>query len=138
MGLVTPESRIVGLAKVMMQDVLEVLIPIMTLLLVGSRLVVRRLISRLDDTRRALDDIAQGEGDLTRRLDVRGKDEISAIAEAFNLFVDKISAILITVRSSSVVVANNAVSPQTAIWNFHLASRSRPLRWKRVRRRWNS
>lgn len=58
-GLATPESRIVGLAKVMMQDVLEVLIPIMTLLLVGSWLVVRRLISRLDDTRQALDDIAQ-------------------------------------------------------------------------------
>ncbi|MEG1711753.1 MAG: methyl-accepting chemotaxis protein [Citrobacter sp.] len=120
-GLVTPESRIVGLAKVMMQDVLEVLIPIMTALLVGSWLVVRRLISRLDDTRRALDDIAQGEGDLTRRLDVRGKDEISAIAEAFNLFVDKIAAILITVRSSSVVVANNAVS--LADSNMELSSR---------------
>lgn len=120
-GLATPESRIVGLAKVMMQDVLEVLIPIMTLLLVGSWLVVRRLISRLDDTRQALDDIAQGEGDLTRRLDVRGKDEISAIAEAFNLFVDKISAILITVRSSSVVVANNAVS--LADSNMELSSR---------------
>ncbi|MFB0539536.1 methyl-accepting chemotaxis protein [Citrobacter portucalensis] len=120
-GLVTPESRIVGLAKVMMQDVLEVLIPVMTLLLVGSWLVVRRLISRLDDTRQALDDIAQGEGDLTRRLDVRGKDEISAIAEAFNLFVDKISAILITVRSSSTVVANNAVS--LADSNMELSSR---------------
>jgi methyl-accepting chemotaxis protein len=105
----------------MMQDVLEVLIPIMTLLLVGSWLVVRRLISRLDDTRQALDDIAQGEGDLTRRLDVRGKDEISAIAEAFNLFVDKISAILITVRSSSTVVANNAVS--LADSNMELSSR---------------
>lgn len=120
-GLATPESRIVGLAKVMMQDVLEVLIPIMTLLLVGSWLVVRRLISRLDDTRQALDDIAQGEGDLTRRLDVRGKDEISAIADAFNLFVDKISAILITVRSSSTVVANNAVS--LADSNMELSSR---------------
>lgn len=120
-GLVTPEERVVGLAKVMMKDVLEVLIPIMAILLVGSWLVVRRLISRLDDTRRALDDIAQGEGDLTRRLDVRGKDEISDIAQAFNLFVDKISAILITVRSSSVVVANNAVS--LADSNMELSSR---------------
>lgn len=94
----------------MMRDVLEVLIPVMTLLLVGSWLVVRRLIARLDDTRQALDDIAQGDGDLTRRLEVKGKDEISAIAEAFNLFVDKIAAILLTVRSSSEVVANNAVS----------------------------
>ncbi|HAU5634860.1 methyl-accepting chemotaxis protein [Citrobacter amalonaticus] len=109
-GLVTPQERIVGLAKVMMRDVLEVLIPVMTLLLVGSWLVVRQLIARLDDTRQALDDIAQGDGDLTRRLDVKGKDEISAIAEAFNLFVDKIAAIMLTVRSSSEVVANNAVS----------------------------
>jgi len=109
-GLVTPQERIVGLAQVMMRDVLEVLIPVMTLLLVGSWLVVRRLIARLDDTRQALDDIAQGDGDLTRRLTVKGKDEISAIAEAFNLFVDKIAAILLTVRSSSEVVANNAVS----------------------------
>ncbi|EAW1321384.1 methyl-accepting chemotaxis protein [Salmonella enterica subsp. diarizonae] len=120
-GLVTPEAHITGLAKVMMQDVLEVLIPIMVVLLVGSWLVVRRLIARLDDTRRALDDIAQGEGDLTRRLDVRGKDEISAIAEAFNLFVDKIAAILLTVRSSSMVVANNAVS--LADTNTELSSR---------------
>ncbi|POT55308.1 methyl-accepting chemotaxis protein [Citrobacter amalonaticus] len=120
-GLVTPESRITGLAKVMMKDVLEILIPIMTVLLLGSWLVVRRLIARLDDTRRALDDIAQGEGDLTRRLEVRGKDEISAIAEAFNLFVDKIAAILLTVRSSSVVVANNAVS--LADSNTELSSR---------------
>lgn len=120
-GLVTPQERIVGLAKVMMSDVLEVLIPVMTLLLVGSWLVVRRLIARLDDTRRALDDIAQGDGDLTRRLDVKGKDEISAIAEAFNLFVDKISAILLTVRSSSEVVANNAVS--LADSNTELSSR---------------
>lgn len=109
-GLATPESRITGLAKVMMQDVLEALLPIMALLLLGSWLVVRRLITRLDDTRKALDDIAQGEGDLTRRMDVRGKDEISAIAQAFNLFADKISTMLLTVRNSSAVVAGNTVS----------------------------
>ncbi|EPW8573446.1 methyl-accepting chemotaxis protein [Morganella morganii] len=109
-GLVTPEERITGLAKVMMQDVLEVLLPIMALLLLGSWLVVRRLITRLDETRKALDDIAQGEGDLTRRMDVRGADEISAISQAFNLFADKISSMLLTVRNSSSVVAGNTVN----------------------------
>ncbi|MBW5408337.1 methyl-accepting chemotaxis protein [Morganella morganii] len=109
-GLVTPESRITGLAKVMMQDVLEALLPIMALLLLGSWLVVRRLITRLDETRKALDDIAQGEGDLTRRMEVRGADEISAISQAFNLFADKISSMLLTVRSSSSVVAGNTVN----------------------------
>lgn len=109
-GLVTPESRITGLAKVMMQDVLEALLPIMVLLLLGSWLVVRRLITRLDETRKALDDIAHGEGDLTRRMEVRGTDEISAISQAFNLFADKISSMLLTVRSSSSVVAGNTVN----------------------------
>lgn len=109
-GLVTPESRITGLAKVMMQDVLEALLPIMALLLLGSWLIVRRLITRLDETRKALDDIAQGEGDLTRRMEVRGADEISAISQAFNLFADKISSMLLTVRHSSSVVAGNTVS----------------------------
>ena len=109
-GLVTPEERITGLAKVMMQDVLDVLLPIMALLLLGSWLVVRRLITRLDETRKALDDIAQGEGDLTRRMDVRGADEISAISQAFNLFADKISSMLLTVRNSSSVVAGNTVN----------------------------
>ncbi|WP_368897251.1 methyl-accepting chemotaxis protein [Morganella morganii] len=109
-GLVTPESRITGLAKVMMQDVLEALLPIMALLLLGSWLVVRRLITRLDETRKALDDIAHGEGDLTQRMEVRGADEISAISQAFNLFADKISSMLLTVRSSSSVVAGNTVN----------------------------
>lgn len=45
----------------MMQDVLEALLPIMALLLLGSWLVVRRLITRLDETRKALDDIAHGK-----------------------------------------------------------------------------
>ncbi|HHX8750945.1 TPA: methyl-accepting chemotaxis protein [Morganella morganii] len=109
-GLVTPEERITGLAKVMMQDVLEALLPIMALLLLGSWLVVRRLITRLDETRKALNDIAHGEGDLTRRMEVRGADEISAISQAFNLFADKISSMLLTVRSSSSVVAGNTVN----------------------------
>ena len=109
-GLATPQSRITGLAKVMMQDVLEILLPVLALILLGSGFIVRRVIKRLDETRKALDDIAQGEGDLTRRMDVRGNDEISAIAQAFNLFADKISTMLLSVRNSSTVVAGNTAS----------------------------
>lgn len=109
-GLVTPESRISGLAKVMMQDVLEILLPVMAIILLGTWLIVRKLITRLDDTRKALDDIAQGEGDLTRRMEVKNNDEISAISQAFNLFADKISSMLISVRHSSTVVAGNTAS----------------------------
>jgi len=38
----------------------------------------------------ALNDIAQGEGDLTRQLEITGKDEIGNLSNSFNLFVKKI------------------------------------------------
>ncbi|PKG58374.1 methyl-accepting chemotaxis protein [Shewanella sp. GutDb-MelDb] len=39
----------------------------------------------------AMKDIAQGDGDLTKRLPTKGKDEVAELAEAFNLFVIKIA-----------------------------------------------
>jgi len=38
----------------------------------------------------AMEDIAKGEGDLTKRLPTKGKDEVVELAVAFNLFVEKI------------------------------------------------
>jgi len=38
----------------------------------------------------AMNDIASGEGDLTRRLQVKGKDEIAELSNGFNLFAAKI------------------------------------------------
>lgn len=39
----------------------------------------------------AMKDIAQGDGDLSKRLPTKGKDEVAELAEAFNLFVIKIA-----------------------------------------------
>lgn len=38
----------------------------------------------------AMCDIARGEGDLTRRLDTSGSDEVSQLSQAFNQFAEKI------------------------------------------------
>ena len=45
-------------------------------------------------TSRNMREIAQGDGDLTRRLDAHGNDEFADLAEAFNLFTDKIHGVL--------------------------------------------
>ncbi len=47
----------------------------------------RRLVAMLDD-------IAQGEGDLTKRLTVDRNDELGAIAKGFNSFLDKLQAMI--------------------------------------------
>ncbi|MFB2733272.1 methyl-accepting chemotaxis protein [Shewanella mangrovisoli] len=46
--------------------------------------------SPLNDAIDALEDIAQGEGDLSQRLSTQGKDEVAHLAHAFNLFAQKI------------------------------------------------
>ncbi len=41
-----------------------------------------------------LEDIAQGEGDLTMRLQVQSRDEIGELARWFNLFIEKLQGII--------------------------------------------
>lgn len=45
----------------------------------------------INEAIRAMKDIAQGEGDLRKRLNSPGKDEVSLLADAFNEFVAKIA-----------------------------------------------
>ncbi|KFX68275.1 chemotaxis protein [Pseudomonas taeanensis MS-3] len=52
-----------------------------------------------------LDDIAQGEGDLTRRLNSDRSDELGAIATGFNTFLSKLQAMI-----SQVVISVQQVS----------------------------
>ncbi|MER7005317.1 methyl-accepting chemotaxis protein [Dactylosporangium sp. NPDC000555] len=53
-----------------------------------------------------LADIADGEGDLTRRLVVRGNDEFTDVSRAFNTFVDKIAATVRAIGGSASTVAS--------------------------------
>jgi methyl-accepting chemotaxis protein len=54
----------------------------------------------LRDTVGLLRAIAQGEGDLTRRLEVRSRDEIGELACWFNTFVDRLAALIGSVRGA--------------------------------------
>jgi len=56
----------------------------------------------------AMRDIAQGEGDLTRRLKVQGRDEIAQLATAFNNFAEKIHAVVSKVISATTSLSGAA------------------------------
>lgn len=53
-------------------------------------------------------DIARGHGDLTVRLEARGRDEMSELGRAFNMFVEKIRGLISEVRDSAEDVAESA------------------------------
>jgi methyl-accepting chemotaxis protein len=70
-------------------------------------LLIGRAISKpLADVLEALVDIAEGEGDLTRRLKSRRKDEIGQLSNAFDQFIDKIQELVRhTARATGEVIS---------------------------------
>ncbi|HBP5454227.1 TPA: methyl-accepting chemotaxis protein PctA, partial [Pseudomonas aeruginosa] len=59
-------------------------------ILVLLGLLIRLLMQPLHLMGRAMQDIAQGEGDLTKRLAVTSRDEFGVLGDAFNQFVERI------------------------------------------------
>ena len=55
----------------------------------------------LDELRKGLEDIARGEGDLTRRLPVKGNDEVGQAAVVFNEMMGNFSRLVSQVRDSA-------------------------------------
>lgn len=62
------------------------------------------------DASNLMKDIAQGEGDLTRSLDNKARDEVSRLAHYFNQFTKKMRDSLKEVAENSEVVLNHAQS----------------------------
>ncbi|HEA26359.1 MAG TPA: HAMP domain-containing protein, partial [Ectothiorhodospiraceae bacterium] len=66
--------------------------------IIMSYAVARAITTNVVNTLNLLKDIAEGEGDLTQRLEVNGTDEIAQLADAFNTFAHKIEAMVIEVK----------------------------------------
>ncbi len=89
----------------------------------GVIVVVSRAIAR--PVRRAADllaQIADGRGDLTRRMTVESNDEIGQLASAFNRFVSSLSELVRQVRASSESIATG--SSQIAVGSMDLSQRT--------------
>jgi methyl-accepting chemotaxis protein len=59
----------------------------------------------LGTLRARLTDIAEGEGDLTKRLEATGRDEFTGVSRAFNAFVEKIAGTVRGIAESASAVA---------------------------------
>ena len=64
-------------------------------------LLIRVLLQPLHTMTRAMEDIAQGEGDLTKRLKIHNHDEFGILGSAFNRFVERIHGSIREVSSAT-------------------------------------
>ncbi|SLM32911.1 putative Methyl-accepting chemotaxis sensory transducer with Cache sensor [Desulfamplus magnetovallimortis] len=71
------------------------------LLVVLLNMLVNRILKPIKETVAALEEISQGDGDLTKRISVTSNDEIGALATGFNTFQDKLCTIIADARQYS-------------------------------------
>jgi methyl-accepting chemotaxis protein len=79
----------------------------LTLLL--SFLIMRSVVGPLDQASSIMKEIAQGEGDLTQRMNLRSKDELGELAAAFNRFAAAMHDVIRQVRTAADEVAQASV-----------------------------
>lgn len=78
------------------------------LILFVMLIIDRTVVRNIKKTSLMFKDIAEGDGDLTKRLEIKNHDEIGELAESFNSFIDKISGLIGEVISSTDLLSRSA------------------------------
>ena len=53
-------------------------------------------------------DIAEGEGDLTKRIEIQSKDELAELGKWFNIFMEKLQGVISKVASNTRLVNDSS------------------------------
>ena len=95
-GVFTADAK-----QALISTVVQYVLILFTVVVLLYALIKRYVSKPLQFTSGALKNIAQGDGDLTVRLPVRGNDEIAELSEYFNETIGKIGASVMTVGTNS-------------------------------------
>jgi methyl-accepting chemotaxis protein len=76
---------------------LLILVPLLFI----SALIARSISSPINATTKAMNNISEGEGDLTQRLRSEGNDEVASMVLAFNTFIEKIQTTIADVSNAN-------------------------------------
>jgi methyl-accepting chemotaxis protein len=98
-----------------------VIIGIISLIVVGL-ILVRSLSKALRHMIGMVKDLAEGEGDLTTRLEIGARDELGELATWFNTFLDQIHNIIFQVTGTSKLVGK--ASTELSLTSEHITTNS--------------
>jgi len=82
------------------------LLAILGLSILLAWLVARSVTAPIKEVVNTIKDIAQGEGDLTKRLPIHGKNEVGELSEWFNTFIGKLHGIIFQVSGTALQLAS--------------------------------
>ena len=76
-------------------------------------LIHQSVIKPITELKLKIRDLAEGDGDLTHRLEVKSQDEIGEVANYINIFMEKLQNIILNLKSSTDNVVNVAKQIQS-------------------------
>jgi len=104
LAITVPSSYFNRMSSQIMKRIIPSTIVIIILMLIIATLIIRKTAKSLEQTAGALQGIADGDGDLTVRLNNSTSDEVGAISYFFNKTLEKIHATMKLVSESSVAL----------------------------------
>lgn len=87
-------SEVIELEEATISTMITVLVAGLIISILFSLLIQRSVLNPVRAITQRIQDLADGEGDLTQRLDANKKDEIGSLAAEFNKFIDHIHNIV--------------------------------------------
>ncbi len=80
--------------------ILSILISFMVIFIISRRIVIS-----VNNAVTGLKDISEGEGDLTRRLEIKSNDEVGELAHGFNIFIKKMQETVKDITTNAVTLS---------------------------------
>jgi methyl-accepting chemotaxis protein len=87
-------------------------IPMVILLIVVLVIAIRRLMKRLTVLRGNIDTLSSGEADLTRRIAIKGEDELDAVGHSVNCFIAYLQGMMVDVAAATSQISGELMQLQ--------------------------
>lgn len=94
LGFMVPDEAVSAPVTSAVWQVFFLMIIMLVIIAVMVFMIVRPMLNPLNTMVHAMKDISRGDGDLTKRIDLKREDEIGQLASEFNSFMDKIQALV--------------------------------------------
>ncbi|MBM9515267.1 methyl-accepting chemotaxis protein [Desulfobulbus marinus] len=95
--------------KSLIQTIFGIIFSLFTLLMTAILFFIKRtVVNPINAVASSMEEIASGEGDLTKRITIKNKDEIGDLAGWFNKFIEKLQSIVQQIAGNSTSIATSS------------------------------
>src|SRR5699024_2547916 len=96
-----PSSLLSQNSNQVLATLAKIQIPVVIVLLALMLLAIRSLAKRLQVLSYSIDSLSAGDADLTRRLEIKGADEVDSVGRSVNNFIEYLQKMIIDVGQAS-------------------------------------